>query len=62
MSKTKPTAPEFTYEVITQEDPDTGDLLLPLPPELLREMGWTEGTELDLDVDDQGRWVIQKKQ
>lgn len=62
MSKTKPTAPEFTFEVITQEDPDTGDLLLPLPPELLREMGWSEGTELDLDVDDQGRWVIQKKQ
>ena len=62
MSKTKPTAPEFTYEVITQECPDTGDLLLPLPPELLREMGWREGDELDLDVDDQGRWVIQKKQ
>jgi hypothetical protein len=62
MSKTKPTAPEFTYEVITQEDPETGDLLLPLPPELLREMGWVEGDTLDLDVDDLGRWVIQKKQ
>ena len=61
MSKLKPTAPEFTFEVITQEDPETGDLILPLPPELLREMGWSEGTELDLDVDDQGRWVIRKK-
>jgi len=53
--------PEFTYEVITQEDPETGDLILPMPPELLREMGWVEGDELRFDLDDQGRWVISKK-
>lgn len=31
---------EIRYEVITQEDPETGDLLLPIPPQLLEEMGW----------------------
>lgn len=61
MSKLRPTAPEFTYEVITQEDPETGDLILPIPPELMREMGWTEGDELSFDQDAQGRWVISKK-
>ena len=61
MSKLRPTAPEFTYEVILQEDPETGELMLPIPPELMREMGWTEGDELDFNQDDRGRWVISKK-
>ena len=61
MSKNKPTTPEFTYEVITQEDPETGELILPIPPELMQQMGWKEGDTLDFDLDDQGRWVISKK-
>lgn len=55
-------APEFNYEVIVQEDPETGDLILPLPPELLREMGWVEGDELKFDLDSQGRWIISKNE
>jgi hypothetical protein len=61
MSKLRPTAPEFTYEVITQEDPETGELILPIPKQLMEEMGWKEGDELSFDQDDQGRWVISKK-
>jgi hypothetical protein len=59
MSKNR--APEFNYEVITQSDPETGELILPIPPELMKEMGWTEGDELSFDLDDRGRWVISKK-
>jgi hypothetical protein len=55
------TTPEFTYEVITQEDPETGELILPIPPELMKQMGWSEGDTLDFDQDDQGRWIISKK-
>jgi hypothetical protein len=55
-------APEFNYEVIVQEDPETGDLILPLPPELLREMGWSEGDQLKFDLDSQGRWIISKNE
>ena len=49
------------YEVITQEDPETGDLILPIPPELLSKMGWVEGDEISFDLDDKGRYVLQKK-
>jgi hypothetical protein len=59
MSKNR--APEFNYEVITQSDPETGELILPIPPELMKEMGWTEGDELSFDLDDRGRWIISKK-
>jgi len=41
---------KIRYEVITQEDPETGDLLLPIPPQLLEAMGWKEGDDLDIDV------------
>jgi hypothetical protein len=61
MSKLRPSAPEFTYEVITQEDPETGELILPIPKQLMEEMGWKEGDELNFDQDDKGRWVISKK-
>ena len=53
-------APEFQFEVILQECPETGDLILPIPPELMRQMGWVEGDNLDFNQDDKGRWVISK--
>ena len=49
------------YEVITQEDPETGDLIIPLPPELLKQLGWNEGDEISFDMDDKGRYVLKKK-
>ena len=58
--KNKPTESEFRFEVITQEDPETGELILPIPPELLQQMGWQEGDKLNFDLDDQDRWVISK--
>lgn len=48
------------YEVITQEDPDSGDLLVPLPPELLQQLGWVEGDTIDFSIDDKGRYVLKK--
>ena len=34
------------YTVKVQEDPETGELILPIPDELLAEMGLKEGDEL----------------
>lgn len=48
------------FEVTTQEDPETGDLLVPMPPELLKQLDWKEGDELQLDFDDKGRLIIRK--
>lgn len=53
-------SPEFQFEVILAEDPDTGDLILPIPPELMSQMGWKEGDNLDFNQDDKGRWIISK--
>lgn len=49
------------YEVITHEaDDGSGDLILPIPPHLLKEMNWKEGDELDIQVSEDGRITITK--
>ena len=47
------------YEVITQENND-GDLILPIPPPLLKSLGWKEGEELEIGIDDQGNLFLKK--
>lgn len=39
-----------TFVVELQEDVTTGDLLCPIPEQILSELGWYEGTEL--------RWIV----
>lgn len=48
------------YTVITQEDDETGDLLVPLPEPLLKEMGWKEGDDIRIEVDTTGRYILHK--
>jgi hypothetical protein len=52
---------KITFEVTAQEDPETGDMFLPLPPELLEKMGWKEGDILDWKPSSDGTWIITKK-
>ena len=61
MPKKNPAHRYDSFEVITQEDPDTGDMLIPLPPQLLKDLGWKEGDEIDFSIDDNGRMIVQKK-
>ena len=51
---------KITYEVVTQQDESTGDVLIPLPPELLKQLGWNEGTEVKFEFDDKGRFIVSK--
>lgn len=57
---TKPGQDHVRYEVITQEDPETGDLMLPIPPVLLERMGWKEGDEIEFGLDDKGHYILRK--
>lgn len=57
---TKPGQDNTRYEVITQEDPETGDLIVPIPPILLEQLGWKEGDEIDFAVDDKGHYILRK--
>jgi hypothetical protein len=49
-----------SWTVTVEEDKETGDLMLPFPPDLLSQMGWSEGTELWWDVNDDGNIYIKK--
>lgn len=49
------------YTVTVEEDPETGDLVLPFPPELLNQMGWDFGDTLIWDEQKDGTFTIRKK-
>jgi hypothetical protein len=42
-----------TYTIIVEEDPDTGECVLPLPDELIAELGWLVGDELNCEIEDE---------
>lgn len=48
------------YTVALEEDSDTGELVLPLPPELLKELGWHTGDTLIWDEKDDGSFILRK--
>lgn len=54
---TKPT----TWIVELEEDPETGDLVLPIPPELMKELGWDIGDTLTWDIDQEENMTLTKK-
>lgn len=47
-----------SFVVTIQEDPETKDLIMPFPTDLLSQMGWSEGTDLWWEVDENGKVVI----
>jgi len=50
-----------SWTVTLDEDPETGDLILPLPGDLLKMQGWKEGDTLDWNDNGDGTWSISKK-
>ena len=49
--------------MITQleTDPETGDLVMIIPPDLLSQMGWIEGTELFWIDNEDGTYSLKEK-
>ena len=48
------------WTVTVEEDPETGDLLLPLPEDLLKLQGWVPGDTIAWIENKDGTWSIQK--
>jgi len=55
-----PAEENIRYEVIIQEDPESGDLIIPLPPKLLESLGWKEGDDIDFDISETGAMYMKK--
>jgi hypothetical protein len=43
-----------------EADDDSGDIVLPLPQDMLDQVGWTEGDTLEWIDNKDGSWSIQK--
>jgi hypothetical protein len=51
-----------TWIINLEEDPETGDLVMPLPQELLDIQGWTPGDVLEWDIEaDSNSFTLKKK-
>ena len=62
MATNNPGQDRIRYEVITQPSPDNDDdLLLPIPPALLAQLGWKEGDNIEIGFDTEGRYILKKK-
>ena len=49
---------EYHYEDLFHVDKDSGETILTIPPELLKEKGWDEGTKLKIEVGDMGTLIL----
>jgi len=51
----------FNVQDIMQDDPnDPAKSILTIPDEILQDQGWTEGTELKIQIGDQGTIIIEE--
>ena len=48
---------DTVWIVELEEDPETGDLIMPLPMELMASLGWNIGDTLVWDTDEQDKTV-----
>ena len=49
-----------SYEVILTEDEETGDLILPIPDPILKELNWKMGDDIEFGLNDSGEFVLKK--
>lgn len=49
-----------TWTAIVEQDPESGDLVLPLNSEILKEVGWHEGDIIEWIDNKDGSWSLVK--
>ena len=50
-----------TWTAVLEEDEETGDLILPLPDELIEQLGWKEGDDLVWAIDEETKQISLTK-
>jgi len=50
-----------SWTITLEEDPETSELILSFPPDLLEEAGWVEGDTLEWTDLKDGSWSLAKK-
>ena len=50
------------WTMTIEEDPETGDLMLPFSDEMLTSLGWNEGDVLTWTVKTNGSIILSKKE
>jgi len=48
------------WTVTVEEDPETGELILPLPVDMLVMQGWFDGDTLEWHDNEDGTWSLSK--
>ena len=49
-----------TWTINLEEDPETGDLILPLNDDILEQTGWKTGDTIDWTDNKDGSWTMKK--
>ena len=50
------------WTLTLEEDPVTGDLMMPFPPDLLNQVGWDLGDVIIWEDLHNGSWSLRKKE
>jgi hypothetical protein len=49
------------WTITLEEDPETGDLIMPFSPDMLAQVGWDFGDTLIWEDMGNGSWTLTKK-
>jgi bifunctional DNA-binding transcriptional regulator/antitoxin component of YhaV-PrlF toxin-antitoxin module len=50
-----------SWTITLEEDPETGDLVLPFTDEILQTVGWKEGDVVEWIDNKDGTWSLKKQ-
>jgi hypothetical protein len=50
-----------SWTITLEEDPETGDLVLPFTDEILQAVGWKEGDVVEWIDNKDGTWSLKKQ-
>ena len=51
-----------SWTITIEQDPETGDLVLPFTPDMLAQVGWDFGDVLTWKDNNDGSWSLFKKE